>query len=105
MKTLPAWKLVRIERDGAPYYASTRMPARAGAWGTYGRFVEYTASLNWFLPAATIPALAMIATAAETVLSLLLVLGWNTRIVALLSGVTPNATAIVSAKVASRRRP
>ena len=56
------------------------------SWGNYTRFVDYTAQLNWFLPTATIPALAMIATAAETLLGLLLVLGWNTRIVALLSG-------------------
>jgi uncharacterized membrane protein YphA (DoxX/SURF4 family) len=56
------------------------------SWGNYGRFVDYTAKLNWFLPAAMIPALAMIATVGETVLGLLLVLGWNTRIVALLSG-------------------
>src|SRR5499433_524557 len=56
------------------------------SWGNYARFLDYTAKLNWFLPAAMIPALAMIATVGETVLGLLLVLGWNTRIVALLSG-------------------
>src|SRR5690242_18545351 len=56
------------------------------SWGNYARFVDYTAKLNWFLPAAMIPALAMIATIGETVLGLLLVLSWNTRIVALLSG-------------------
>jgi uncharacterized membrane protein YphA (DoxX/SURF4 family) len=49
--------------------------------------VIYTAKLNWFLPAATIAALAIIATAAETLFGLLLVLGWKTRITALLSGV------------------
>jgi uncharacterized membrane protein YphA (DoxX/SURF4 family) len=57
------------------------------AWGNYARFVDYTAKLNWFLPAAMIPALAIIATAAETLFGLLLVLGWKTRITALLSGV------------------
>jgi uncharacterized membrane protein YphA (DoxX/SURF4 family) len=57
------------------------------AWGNYARFVDYTAKLNWFLPAATIPALAIIATAAETLFGLLLVLGWKTRTTALLSGV------------------
>ncbi len=56
------------------------------SWGNYARFVDYTATLNWFLPAVMIPTLAMIATAGETALGLLLVLGWNTRIVALLSG-------------------
>jgi uncharacterized membrane protein YphA (DoxX/SURF4 family) len=57
------------------------------AWGNYARFVNYTAQLNWFLPAAMIPELAIIATAAETLFGLLLVLGWKTRITALLSGV------------------
>jgi uncharacterized membrane protein YphA (DoxX/SURF4 family) len=56
------------------------------AWGNYARFVDYTAKLNWFLPAPTIPALAMTATAAETLFGLLLILGWKTRLVALLSG-------------------
>lgn len=50
------------------------------SWGNYARFVDYTAKLNWFLPAAMIPALAIIATAAETLFGLLLVLGWKTRI-------------------------
>jgi hypothetical protein len=45
------------------------------AWGNYARFVDYTAKLNWFLPAAKIPALAIIATAAETLFGVLLVLG------------------------------
>src|SRR5438552_16316967 len=56
-------------------------------WGNYARFVDYTAKLTWFLPAATIPALAIIATAAEILFGLLLVLGWKTRTIALLSGV------------------
>lgn len=57
------------------------------SWGDYARFVAYTAKLNWFAPTPVAPALAMIATAAETLLGLLLVLGWKTRITALLSGV------------------
>ena len=70
---------------------------RFGLWGAYGRpnvawgnfagFVDYTAKLNWFLPAAMIPALAIIVTAAETLFGLLLLLGWKTRITAVLSGV------------------
>ena len=47
------------------------------AWGNYSRFVNYTARLNWFPPAAMIPGLAIVAT----------VLGWKTRITDLLSGV------------------
>ncbi|HKV80447.1 MAG TPA: hypothetical protein VJP02_20020 [Candidatus Sulfotelmatobacter sp.] len=57
------------------------------AWGNYARFVAYTAKLNWFLPAGIIPTLANLSTAAETLFGLLFVLGWKTRITALLSGV------------------
>jgi uncharacterized membrane protein YphA (DoxX/SURF4 family) len=57
------------------------------AWGNYARFVNYTAKLNWFLPAGMIPGLAIVATAAETLFGILLVLGWKTRTTALLSGV------------------
>ena len=57
------------------------------AWGNYARFVGYTAKLNWFLPAAMIPALAIVSTAAEALFGLLLIVGWKTRITALLSGV------------------
>src|SRR5215469_10012472 len=57
------------------------------AWGNYARFVTYTAKLNWFLPAPIIPALAIIATVAETLFGLNLVFGWKTRVTALLSGI------------------
>jgi uncharacterized membrane protein YphA (DoxX/SURF4 family) len=56
------------------------------SWGNYSRFVAYTAELNWYFPTVLIPALATIATVAETLLGLLLVLGWKTRITAILSG-------------------
>jgi uncharacterized membrane protein YphA (DoxX/SURF4 family) len=64
------------------------------AWGNYARFVAYTAKLNWFLPAQMIPALANISTVAETLLGLLLVLCWKTRIAALLSGILLTAFAV-----------
>jgi uncharacterized membrane protein YphA (DoxX/SURF4 family) len=57
------------------------------SWGDYARFVAYTAKLNWFLPAGMMRAAALIATVAEIVFGLLLILGWKTRITALLSGV------------------
>jgi uncharacterized membrane protein YphA (DoxX/SURF4 family) len=57
------------------------------AWGSYPRFVAYTAKLLWLLPPATVPALALGATVAETLFGLLLVLGWQTRLTCLLSGV------------------
>ena len=57
------------------------------SWGNYARYVEYAAKLNWFVPAKTIPTLANMATAAETLLGILLVVGWKTRIAALMSGI------------------
>jgi uncharacterized membrane protein YphA (DoxX/SURF4 family) len=57
------------------------------AWGTFARFVSYTEKLNWFLPRAAVLTLAVAATGAETLFGILLVLGWQTRITALLSGV------------------
>lgn len=65
------------------------------AWGNYARFVDYTAKLNWFLPTAMIPALAILATAAETVFGFLLIIGWRTRITALLSGALLTSFALV----------
>ena len=56
------------------------------AWGTFARFVAYTVELNWFLPRSVIPTLAIVATSAEIIFALLLLLGWRTRITALLSG-------------------
>jgi uncharacterized membrane protein YphA (DoxX/SURF4 family) len=57
------------------------------SWGDFARFVAYTEKLNWFLPAASIPALAVIATGAEAVIAICLVIGWHTRTAALLSGI------------------
>ena len=56
------------------------------AWGTFARFVAYTGKLNWFLPQPVIPTLAVVATGAEIIFGILLLLGWRTRITALLSG-------------------
>src|SRR3981081_873817 len=56
------------------------------AWGTFARFVAYTGTLNWFLPRAVIPTLAIVATCAETLFGILLVLRWQTRTTSFLSG-------------------
>ena len=55
-------------------------------WGNFSRFLEYTHTLNWYLPAAIIPTLGVIATGAEISFGLLLLVGWHTRAAALLSG-------------------
>jgi len=56
------------------------------AWGDFSGFVTYVGKLNWFAPMAVIPALAWAATFAEVLLGLALVLGFFTRVAALLSG-------------------
>lgn len=55
-------------------------------WGSFSRFLEYTHTLNWYLPAGMIPALGVIATGAEIVFGLFLLVGWHTRAAALFSG-------------------
>ena len=55
-------------------------------WGNFSRFLAYTQTLNWYVPAAIIPTLGIIATSAETLFGLLLLVGWHTRSAARLSG-------------------
>ena len=57
------------------------------AWGNFERFTAYTAQLNPWAPALTVPALAWVATVAEIVLGVALILGVFTRWSALLSAV------------------
>jgi len=56
------------------------------SWGEFERFVAYVGKLNWFLPEGLWPLLAVLSTAAELVLGLLLLLGLWTRTAAILSG-------------------
>jgi thiosulfate dehydrogenase (quinone) large subunit len=56
------------------------------AWGDFDHFLAYTAVLNPYLPAGVIPGLGWMVTAAETVLGVALIIGFRTRLVALLSG-------------------
>src|SRR5215475_8581660 len=45
------------------------------SWGNFANFTRYAAQVNFFMPAFTIPFLAWAATAAETILGILLILG------------------------------
>jgi len=54
-------------------------------WGNFARFLEYTHLLNWYLPEGMIPTLGVLATSAEILFGLLLLLGWHTRTAARLS--------------------
>ena len=47
--------------------------------GNFSRFLEYTHTLNWYLPAGMIPTLGVIVTGAEILFGLLLLVGWRTR--------------------------
>jgi uncharacterized membrane protein YphA (DoxX/SURF4 family) len=56
------------------------------AWGSFARFEAYTARLNWFVPQAMTPTLAVLSTCVELLVGLLLVVGWHTRIAAACGG-------------------
>jgi len=60
--------------------------ARHVAWGDFAHFLEYTRTLNAWLPARWIPALGWLVTIAEIVLGVALVAGVARRLVAALSG-------------------
>ena len=55
-------------------------------WGNYSRFLEYTHSLNWYLPPGMTPLLGPIATGGEIILGLIVLVGWHTRVASRLSG-------------------
>lgn len=64
------------------------MPDTPGvAWGDWSHFLTYTGRLNWFLPTSLVPMVGAVATVAETVLALLLLIGAWPRCTALASGV------------------
>jgi len=52
------------------------------AWGDWTHFVQYVAVLNWFVPKALIPGLAILETTIELALGVALVLGIYQRVVA-----------------------
>jgi uncharacterized membrane protein YphA (DoxX/SURF4 family) len=56
------------------------------AWGNWDAFLEYTRSLNPWFPASVIPVIGSIATVAETVFALCLLIGYKTELFAKLSG-------------------
>lgn len=57
------------------------------AWGDFAHFTQYVGMVNSFLPARVIPAVAWMATIAETILGLGLILGVYKRVVAFGSAV------------------
>lgn len=62
-------------------------PSEVSVWGNWENFTAYTAMINPWFPNAVIPAIGIIATVAEVVLALLLLVGYKTKLVAQISGV------------------
>jgi uncharacterized membrane protein YphA (DoxX/SURF4 family) len=56
------------------------------AWGDFDRFLRYAATINPYLPAAAVPAVGWLVTAAEVVVAVLLLAGWQVRWAALAAG-------------------
>ncbi|WP_263357890.1 DoxX family protein [Acidicapsa ligni] len=68
--------------------------ARQVSWGDFAHFVVYCGSVNGFLPKLLIAPTAWIATIAEILLGIALVLGFYTRWAAILSGLLLGAFAL-----------
>jgi uncharacterized membrane protein YphA (DoxX/SURF4 family) len=54
-------------------------------WGNFARFLEYTHTLNWYMPGVMTLPLGVVATGAEILFGVLLLVGWHTRAAAMLS--------------------
>jgi len=64
------------------------------SWGDFQHFLAYTAKLNPWFPRSWIPAIGVTATACEVCLGLMLIIGYRTRLAAVLSGLLALAFAI-----------
>lgn len=63
-------------------------------WGTFHNFLTYTAKLNPWLPGSWIPAIGWAATICEIYFGVMLIIGYRTRLAAVLSGLLALAFAI-----------
>lgn len=61
-------------------------PAEISAWGNWDSFLTYTEIINPFIPQMLIPSIGVIATAAELLFGICLIVGFKTELVAKLSG-------------------
>jgi uncharacterized membrane protein YphA (DoxX/SURF4 family) len=59
----------------------------AVAWGNWGNFLDYTRTINPWLPDALIPAAGAIATGAEVLFAVCLLVGFKTELAARWTGV------------------
>lgn len=56
------------------------------AWGNWQNFIEYVQLLLQWMPKTLIQPIAVLATAAEIILGILLIIGWKVNLTAKLSG-------------------
>jgi uncharacterized membrane protein YphA (DoxX/SURF4 family) len=61
-------------------------PQDVSAWGNWNSFLEYTEIINPWIPISLIPTVAIVATAAEIIFALFLLIGFKTELFAKLSG-------------------
>jgi len=61
-------------------------PKEFSSWGNWDSFLVYTRSLNPWFPKSLIPAIGIIATAAEVIFAVCLIVGFKTKLFAQLSG-------------------
>ena len=61
-------------------------PAEVSAWGNWESFLEYTKLINPIIPETLIPVFGAIATGAEILFGICLIIGFKTELVAKLSG-------------------
>ena len=61
-------------------------PAEISAWGNWESFLEYTKLINPIIPESLIPVFGAIATGAEILFGIFLIIGFKTELVAKLSG-------------------
>ncbi len=61
-------------------------PKEISAWGNWDNFLGYTALINSWVPGSFIPTLGSIATIAELVFAVFLIIGFKTELVAKFSG-------------------
>ncbi len=61
-------------------------PVEISAWGNWDNFLEYTELLNPLIPKMLIPTFGIIATSAEILFGVFLIIGFKTELIAKLSG-------------------
>jgi len=58
----------------------------SSAWGNWDSFLEYTKTINPWFPDSLIPTIGLLATGAEIIFAICLILGFKTKLFAKLSG-------------------